>query len=239
MQERFGIVKDMKSDPNKYIFTEDLDYSTTPNSSIWGSGETLTLRELSHLISTGAIKGNWLHFASGDGRYNDMILESADSVIATDIDESALEKLHKLTRPTLSKKLQTQIQDITKPFPFEDEAFDGVCNTGTLHLFPEEILKSIFTEVTRVLKPGGMFIFDFATDLSRIKTDGTYTGSPNRYDKDSAKILLEKLLTKNHYSSRFLFDTVLPEKVTSSEGDYTFTCNFWLVIAQKSVEQTT
>ncbi len=227
----------MKSDPNKYIFTEDLDYSTTPNSSIWGSGEALTLRELSHLISTGTIKGNWLHFAAGDGRYNNMLLESADSVIATDIDESALKKLQNLTKTTLSKKLQTQIQDITKPFPFEDNTFDGVCNTGTLHLFPEEILNSIFIEVTRVLKPGGIFLFDFATDLSRVKTDGTTIGSPNIYHKDSARILLEGTLLKNRFTSQFLFDTVIPEKVTSSEGEYTFTCNFWLVIAQKIVEQ--
>jgi len=225
----------MKSDPNNYIFTEDLDYEKTPKNSIWGSGDRLTLNELSHLTSSGAIKGNWLHFASGDGRYNDVLLSSADSVTATDIDDSALKKLQNLTNPTLSKKLQTQIQDITKPFPFPDNNFDGVFNAGTLHLFPEEILNSIFQEVTRVLKPSGIFIFDFATDLSRIKKDGTHTGSPNRYDKDSAKNLLEKLLTKNHYSSRFLFDTVLPEKVTSSEGEYTFTCNFWLVIANKTI----
>lgn len=223
----------MKSDPNNYIFTEDIDYSKTPKTSIWGNGDALTLQKLSDMTSSGVIKGNWLHFASGDGRYNDMLLESADSLIATDVDESALEKLKLRTKFDLLHKLHIQTQDITKQFPFSDETFDGVFNTGTLHLFPKEILSNMFREVARVLKDDGLFVFDFATDLKRITPDGAFIGSPNKYDKDSARNILNESLSVNHFTSQFLFDSVLPEKVISSEGEYTFSCNFWLVISNK------
>ena len=224
----------MKNNVNKYIFTEDLNYSQTPKESIWGAGDPETLRLLKKLVEEKKIFGEWLHFAAGDGRYNTIFLHEANKVIATDIDKDALEKLQTVTPKGLSSKLLIQVQNITKPFPFEINTFNGVFNTGTLHLFPKSILEKVIQETYRVLKPKGLFIFDFATDVKRIKEDGTFVGrSRFTYSKPIARMLLSELLEKQKFRTKFIACKVPPEKVTSGNGTYTFSCNYWLVIAEK------
>jgi SAM-dependent methyltransferase len=224
----------MKSKTNKYIFTEDLDYLQTQNTSIWGNGDPETLQLLKELASEKRLFVNWLNFAAGDGRYNNLILQEVNKVIATDIDKGALEKLQRTTPEDLSAKLSITVQDITKPFPFENNVFDGVFNTGTLHLFPKQILETIIPETHRVLKPEGIFILDFATDITRIRDDGTFIDrSEATYSKNAAKEMLSELLSKQKFESQFIECEVPPEKVTSGDGTYTFSCKYWLIIAKK------
>ncbi len=224
----------MKNDPDHFIFTEDIDYSQTLNTSIWGIEDKLTQDTLHELAQSGKLHGDWLSIAAGDGRYTDTLLSHATSVTATDIDPAALEKLKKITDPDLREKLHIQAQDITKPFPFISSQFDGVFNTGTLHLFPEQVLDGIIKETSRILKHNGMCIFDFATDISRIKSDGARVGTKNLYRTEQAKKMLEYILHQYNFTTRFLYDSVSPESVTSGDGTYMFSCNYWLVIAAKN-----
>jgi SAM-dependent methyltransferase len=224
----------MKSNVNKFVFTEDLDYSQTPKQSIWGAGDSETLQILKKLVTEKKLFGKWLHFAAGDGRYNNLLLHHVGKVVATDIDISALEKLQKTTPKKLTSKLSTQVQDITKSFPFKGNTFDGVFNTGTLHLFPKNLLEAIIGESYRVLKTKGLFIFDFATDIRRIREDGTFVGRLNIvYSKLIARKLLSRLLEKLGFKVQFIEGSVPPEKVTSGDGTYTFSCKYLLVIAEK------
>lgn len=224
----------MKNDPKNNIFTEDLDYSKTTNESIWGNGDPETLTILKQLISQKRFYGNWLHFAAGDGRYNTILLREVDSIVATDIDMGALEKLQRITPKSLSSKLTVQTQNITLPFSFNSNQFDGVFNTGTLHLFSQQVLDQIFHEVYRVLKTQGLFLFDFATDIQRLKQDGSFVGSSDiKYSEQDAKLLLKALLSKLKFKSTFTKCSVPPEEVTAGEGTYMFSCNYWVVLAEK------
>ncbi len=224
----------MKNDASKNIFTEDLDYSQTSEMSIWGDGDSESLELFKKLINEKKIFGHWLNFAAGDGRYNNLLLSVVESLIATDIDFGALQKLEKVTPSNLIGKLSIKEQNITESFPFNSNIFDGVFNTGTLHLFSESILKDIFGEVSRVLKVEGIFIFDFATDVVRVKADGEFIGrSKTEYTKLEAKGLLSKLLTENKFQFEFIEGIVPPEEVTSGDGTYTFSCGYWIVIAKK------
>lgn len=224
----------MKDDAGNHIFTEDLDYSQTDDTSIWGNGDPETITLLKRLISKKKIVGDWLNFAAGDGRYNTILLSSVDSLIATDIDSNALKKLMRVTPKSLLKKVTTTEQNITKQFQFSSQTFDGVFNTGTLHLFPVTILESIFSEVARVLKSGGLFIFDFATDVKRIKPDGTIVGrSGVDYTMGEARKVLVEILTENKFQFELIDCVVPPEEVTSGDGTYTFSCNFLLVVASR------
>ncbi len=48
--------------------------------------------------------------------------------------------------------------DLTKPpFPFDDEAYEHVLCCGVMHFFKD--ISPVFTEASRVLKPGGTFTF--------------------------------------------------------------------------------
>ena len=224
----------MKDNSKKLIFTEDLDYSQTGNTSIWGDGDSETITTLQKLLSENKIFGKWLHFAAGDGRYNNILLSQVDKLIATDIDYGSLQKLKRNTPSSLSDKLIITKQNITEKFSFENAYFDGVINTGTLHLFPDSVLDFIFSEVSKKLKVGGMFFFDFATDIKRIKADGSFVGrSKHEYTKDDSKRMLSTILKKNGFTFELIESKVLPEEVTSGDGTYMFSCNYWLIIAYK------
>ncbi len=224
----------MQNDSKKLIFTEDIDYSQTGTTSIWGEGDPETLTLLQKLVSENKISGYWLNFAAGDGRYNNLLLSSVNRLLATDIDLNALEKLKSVTPRNLVGKLTTAQQNITELFPFADKSFDGVFNTGTLHLFPKDILSKITGEVARVLKQRGLYIFDFATDVKRERSDGTLVGrSEIVYEHEETREIFSKLLKQYNFEFEFIAGTVPPEEVTSGDGTYLFSCNYWIIVATK------
>ena len=179
------------------------------------------------------IRGKWLNLAAGDGRYNLILLKKTKLVVAADIDESALGKLWETTPNEFKSKLKTEVFDITKNFPFVNGFFDGVFCTGTLHLFPKEILQSIFSEIDRILKPNGKIIFDFATDISRAFLDGKHytTEYETKYSLKEAKNFLKKLL--NTYKVQITESEVPEEIIKMPKIDYRFNCKFLLITANK------
>ena len=77
------ITKHHKPEEDEYIFTEGINYFETSKVSIWGTGDKDTLE----LLKKVEIRGKWLNLAAGDGRYNLNLLEKADFVVASDIDD--------------------------------------------------------------------------------------------------------------------------------------------------------
>jgi len=221
--------KPREPDEENYVFTEGIDYSQTEKTSIWGIGDKDTLELLRKI----EIRGKWLNLAAGDGRYNLNLLEKADSVLASDIDESALEKLRQNTPDKFKVKLQTKVFDITKRFSLENNSFDGVFCTGTLHLFPKEILRQIFSEIDGILKPHGRILIDFATDIKRVLPDGKLylrKSEPQYGLKEAAKFLTE--LLKN-YKVQIVESEVPEEEIKTRGFVYRFSCKFILLVADK------
>ena len=222
------ITKPTKPKEDKYVFTEGIDYFATGKNSIWGIGDKDTLQ----LLKKTKIHGKWLNLAAGDGRYNLSLLEKADSVVTSDIDESALSKLWHNTPNQYQSKLKTKSFDITKKFPFEDKSFDGVFCTGTLHLFPNEILQKIISEIDRVLKPNGRVILDFATDIRRTSPSGKLItfGKEPLYTLEDAKKTLKNLF-RNYQIE--LQDSEVVEDFEAANPPYTLNCKFVILIADK------
>jgi ubiquinone/menaquinone biosynthesis C-methylase UbiE len=222
------ITKPTKPEEDKYVFTEGIDYFITGKNSIWGIGDKDTLQLLKKI----EIHGKWLNLAAGDGRYNLSLLEKADLVVASDIDESALSKLWHNTPNQYQSKLKTKSFDITKKFPFEDKSFDGVFCTGTLHLFPKEILQKIISEMDRVLKPNGRVIIDFATDIKRTSPSGKLItfGKEPLYTLEDAKKTLKNIF-RNYQIE--LQDSEVVEDFEAANPPYTLNCKFVILIADK------
>ena len=222
------VTKPLKPREDRYIFTEGVNYLKTGKASIWGSGDKDTLKILKEL----KIRGRWLNLAAGDGRYNLDLLKKADSVIASDIDESALSKLWHNTPERYKPKLETREFDITKKLPFKDSSFDGVFCTGALHLFPIKVFKSISYEIFRVLKPRGRVIIDFATDIKRISSEGRLIkfGDELGYSLKEAKTLLKEVFS--NYKSR-MYESKVSEEIKKGNPSYKFSCNFILLVADK------
>ncbi len=222
-------IKPRKPEQDKYIFTEGIDYSKTEGTSIWGMGDKDTLKLLRKID----IRGKWLNLAAGDGRYNLNLLRKADSVVASDIDESALGKLWQNTPNRYKPKLQTEVFDITQKFPYENNSFDGVFCAGTLHIFSRKILENIVQEIDRVLKPKGRVLLDFAADVKRIRLDGKpyIIKDEPKYTLAEAKLNLRKLF--DNYRIK-MYESEVPEEILNeAKPPYKFSCNFILLVADK------
>lgn len=158
----------------------------------WGKEEQETIEKLEKIN----LKGRILNLAAGDGRFNEYILKLAENVIAVDINKEDLMKLESNCPQYLKDRLEIKCIDITKRLPFEDNTFDGVFCTGTLHLFDLETINSILEEIERILKHEGKILFDFATDIIRIDKNGKKVildGEGNYSLKEGVKIFYDKL----------------------------------------------
>lgn len=223
------MTKPREPEEEKFIYTEGIDYSKTDKTSIWGIGDKDTLEFLKKI----EIHGKWLNLAAGDGRYNLDLLEKADFVVASDIDESALSKLWQNTPDKYKPKLQTEVFDLTKKLPFDNALFDGVFCMGTLHLFPKEILRQIISEIDRILKSNGRILIDFGTDIKRVLPDGKLylRKSEPQYTLQEAAKLLKELL--NNYKVQIVESEAPEEEIKTRGFVYKFSCKFILLIADK------
>lgn len=224
------ITKPCESKESKCVFSEGINYFKTGNLSIWGSGDKKTIDVLKRI----KIKGKWLNLAAGDGRYNLYLLKKADFVIASDIDRSAISKLWHTTPLKYRHKLDTKVFDITnKSLPFKDSSFDGIFCTGTLHLFPKEILKRIVSEIDRLLKSKGRILIDFATNVKRTSLDGKLIifGKEPRYRLNEAKIFLGDLF-KNYKIK--MYESKVVENFQKANPPYILNCKFIILVADKN-----
>ena len=212
----------MKPDEDRYIYTDGIDYSETADSSVWGTEE----KETAKLLETSVSGGKWLNLCAGDGRFNNRLLEKAETVIASDIDENALEKLVRVTPAKYKNKLNTKILNVVETFPFGNQTFDGIFCVGTLHLFPKTIFYKILNEMKRVMKADGKIIIDFATDIKRSFPDGSLWVVKNEpsYSLIEARQFLEKSF--EGFRLEIYFGKSEPESVTLNDRKYVFTCNF-------------
>lgn len=213
----------------KYYFLEDINYLETSDESIWGQGDAETLE----IINAYDFSGKWLNLSSGDGRYNNFILKRAKQVVATDFDLKALKKLEKLTPTDLKAKLTTKQLDLNNVFPFENLEFDGVFNTGTIHLFPVEFVERVFGEIDRVLKVGGKIFIDFACEIKRVTKEGKVMNDERKnYGLAEVKSIFEKCFP--NYDLKFDLGEVKPEWVGEQEKPHFFSCKFWIVRGVKN-----
>ena len=109
-------------------------------------------KETLDAINEIGLSSNVLDIAAGDGRFINKLLKLAQSVTAIDIDKKELDFLKNNCPKEYSNKLNIEIVDITKPFPYENNLFDGIFCTGTLHLFNKDTIGFIIKEIERCLK---------------------------------------------------------------------------------------
>lgn len=190
----------------------------------WGTEEKETLAALKKI----KFKGNVLNVAAGDGRFNNELLKSADQVLAIDISETELKVLKENCSEDLKPKLQTRIINILEPFPFEEETFDGLFCTGTLHLFRKEIIINILNEMKRVLKCNGKIILDFATDIHRTdKNNNPVPYKEGNYQTEEAVAFFKEQLTD--FDLEIQISTFTENNLDDKAGYKFITGNFLII----------
>lgn len=192
----------------------------------WGIEEQETLNTINKI----GLNGNILNVAAGDGRFNNVLLKASDSVTAVDIDESDLNILINNCPLELRNKLDTKVVDITKPFPFNDEEFDCIFCTGTLHLFQKYMVVKILKEMNRVLKKKGKIFLDFATDIKRLDKAGKKVifKDEGSYSVETAKDMFNKEL--KDFDINIEVASFREENLEDEEIDYQFIDGKFLIL---------
>lgn len=211
-----------------FIFTENIDYFKLGSESLWGSGEEETLSAIKNKVQNGL----WLDIGAGDGRYSIPMLKSVETLIAADLDEKALKKLNYRATRKHKEKLHLVKLNITS-LAFKKEIFDGILCTGLLHLFPEDMLVSILTTLSGLLKPEGTLILDFGTDIERRLLNGTLYNNSHEivYTTSKALKLLEMGLPNINYQIQI--SSFEDDLTKTGEYEYNTRGKFILLVGKK------
>ena len=112
-----------------------------------------------------------LDLGCGTGKITSMLTRAGWRVSGADISTTAIEGLH-------ARGIDGFVHDVKDPLPLEDETLNVVWTTDLLELVPDVFL--FLSEVHRVLKPGGTFVFtapNMAWWLFRLKGLFGYSSS--------------------------------------------------------------
>ena len=195
----------------------------------WGKEEKETLIAINQIQSL----GNVLDVAAGDGRFLNILLEKSKSVTAIDLDNDELEKLKINCQKDFVNKLKIEKVDITKRFPYQDETYDTIFCTGTLHLFDKTTISFILDEMKRCLKQNGIIILDFATNIKRLDKNGNEVvfEDEGNYSTEEAIELFNELL---HDFSLSIQIASFNEENLDDVGYNSITGNFLIVTSKKN-----
>ena len=96
-----------------------------------------------------------LELGCGTGNDAARLAGEGYSVTAIDLSGEAIG----LARAKFGSMARFMVADITRRLPFADEGFDAVMSNVAMHMFPDGVTRSVFAEVGRLVRAGGLFLF--------------------------------------------------------------------------------
>lgn len=113
------------------------------------------------------------------GWYTEQLLYRGADVVAVDMSPEMVNS----TIRRVGDRANVLCLDLEVPLPFEDESFDVIVSSLTLHYVKD--WQETFTEFRRVLKPGGLFLFSVHHPLTdiRLLEDPVYLSTELIVDK--------------------------------------------------------
>ena len=97
------------------------------------------------------------------GWYSKQLADRGAQVTAVDLSPEMVSATQKL----LGEKAKALCLDLEEPLPFEDQSFDFIVSSLTLHYLKD--WQRVFSEFSRVLKPGGSFLLSVHHPLTDLQ----------------------------------------------------------------------
>ncbi|CAN5519921.1 hypothetical protein BH20ACT2_BH20ACT2_18140 [soil metagenome] len=147
-------------------------------------------------------RGRALDFGCGVGRLSLALTAHFDAVDGVDVSEPMLGQARELHQVDGLAFHLNQAPDLSL---FADDQFDLVVTFLVLQHLPPELSLGYISEFVRVLRPGGLAVFQVPESLRRTAavTDGRFLGAPLRNLAVRAKgVLLRKPVMEMHMVSR-------------------------------------
>jgi len=110
---------------------------------------------LSFLPNSGYI----LELGAGNGRDSRFFARNGFEIISTDFSKAACNLNINRIPDSLKPRIAIRRLDMTIDLPFSDDFFDIVYAHLSLHYFSSAVTRHIINEISRVLKPEGIFAF--------------------------------------------------------------------------------
>ena len=120
----------------------DLDWG-----GLWTEPFLLPLRE--------AGAGTILELGCGTGNDAARLAGEGYSVTAIDVSGEAIGQ----ARARFGSMARFLVADMTQRLPFPGGSFDAGMSNVAMHMFPDGLTRAVFTEVGRLVRPGGLFLF--------------------------------------------------------------------------------
>jgi SAM-dependent methyltransferase len=96
-----------------------------------------------------------LELGCGTGNDAARLAREGYQVTATDLSAEAIG----VARDRFGHAVRFLIADTGLPLPFRDASVDAVMSNVALHMFPDGVTHSVFAEIRRLVRPGGLFLF--------------------------------------------------------------------------------
>ena len=170
-----------------------------------------------------------LELAAGHGRDAVYFARQGFTVLAIDFSDVATERIRQVAETqSVAAQLSTMVHDLRESLPLENDTVDAVfAHMGLCMAVSTKEIHAIVSEVRRVLRPGGIFVYTVR------HTDDAHYGAGNAYGDD----IFEHGGFAVHFFPRQLVDALaegwtLNEVYAFEEGD--LPRRLWRVTMAKS-----
>ena len=118
-----------------------------------------------------------LEYGCGTGRFLPTVREKGHRLVGVDVSSNMLLLAEKRLHMKMITDIDLKLID-GKTIPFADNSFDAIYSILVVNLVPD--FNKLFIEISRVLKPGGTFIFNVPNFSSVFFPVGLYVGVRGR-----------------------------------------------------------
>lgn len=99
--------------------------------------------------------GRVIEIGCGTGHDAQRLAQAGFEVVALDLSTEAIAQ----AKARYPNEVEFVVADVTKGLPYADQAFDAAMANVSLHMFPDRVTRSIFDEIRRILRVGGLLAF--------------------------------------------------------------------------------